>query len=169
MAIIRAISSKESINTVIDYVLRKEKTDSHLVSGLNCEPETVKDEMQITKELWGKTQGRTYKHFVQSFAPGENITHEQAHAIAMQFVAQCPIFKGFEVLIATHKDRKNIHTHFIVNSVNFENGHKFQMKNNDLQRMKDLSDKLCSEHNLVITQKGKTFYGDDREETTIRN
>ena len=35
-------------------------------------------------------------------------------------------WKGHEVLIATHIDRGHIHTHFIVNSVNFEDGHKLQ-------------------------------------------
>ena len=34
-----------------------------------------------TKEIYGKTGGRTYKHFVQSFAPGEDITPEKAHEI----------------------------------------------------------------------------------------
>ena len=32
-----------------------------LVSGLHCEPDTVKDEMQATKELWEKTGGRTVR------------------------------------------------------------------------------------------------------------
>ena len=122
--------------------------------------------LQVIKMIWGKTGGRTYKHFVQSFAPDEQITPEQAHEIATQFAEQCPLFKGFEVLIATHKDRKHVHTHFIVNSVNFEDGHKFQMKSTELQEMKDLSDKLCREHGFTVTQKGKTFHGEDREETT---
>ena len=48
-------------DSAIDYVTKKEKTEEKLVSGLHCEPETVKEEMQATKELWGKTDGRTYK------------------------------------------------------------------------------------------------------------
>ena len=167
MAVIKAVSSKAPISTAIDYVSKDEKTESKLLSGYNLtSPGTAMDEMQATKEVWGKTGGRTYKHFVQSFAPDENITPEQAHEIATQFAEQCPLFKGFEVLIATHKDREHIHTHFVVNSVNFEDGHKFQMKSTELQDMKDLSDKLCRERGLTITQKGKTFHGEDREETT---
>ena len=30
--------------------------------------------MQATKELWGKTDGRTYKHYVQSYHEDEEIT-----------------------------------------------------------------------------------------------
>ncbi|MDE6425844.1 MAG: relaxase/mobilization nuclease domain-containing protein [Ruminococcus sp.] len=167
MAIIKAVSSKSPIKTAIAYVSKEEKTEQKLLSGYNLtSSETAYDEMQITKEIWNKTDGRTYKHFVQSFAPDEEITPEQAHNIAKEFVENCPQFKGFEVLIATHQDREHIHTHFILNSVSFEDGHKFQQKSTELQEMKDLSDKICLEHGFSLTQKGRTFDGKEREETT---
>ena len=65
MAVIKAVSSKAGINTVLDYVMQEEKTEQKLLSGLNCVPDTVKDEMRVTKFLWDKDGGRTYKHFVQ--------------------------------------------------------------------------------------------------------
>lgn len=167
MAIIKAVSSKSPIKTAIAYVSKEEKTEHKLLSGYNLSlPETAYEEMQITKQLWNKTGGRTYKHYVQSFAPDEAITPVQAHTIAKELVESCPQFKGFEVLIATHQDREHIHTHFILNSVSFEDGHKFQQKSTELQEMKDLSDKICLEHGLSLTQKGRTFDGKEREETT---
>ena len=166
MATIKAVSSRCRINSILDYVTKEEKTDLQLLSGMNCSPETVYDEMQATKEVYGKTGGRTYKHFVQSFHKDENIIPEQAHEIAQVFADQCKQFQGFEVLIATHKDKKHIHTHFIVNSVSFEDGHKFRMNKNELQEMKDLSDQLCRQRGLYICEKGKTFEGAEREETT---
>ena len=165
MAVIKAVSSKAGIGQALDYVTKDEKTEKKLVSGLNCEPDTAKDEMQATKELWGKTEGRTYKHFVQSFAPEEKIEPEQAHCIACQMAAKRPEWKGFEVLIATHQDKDHIHSHFIVNSVSFENGHKLQQSRADLQNMKDMSDEICRQQGFHITEKGKTFSGDVREET----
>lgn len=167
MAVIKAVSSKAPISTAIDYVSKDEKTEDKLLSGYNLtSPDTAMDEMQTTKELWNKTDGRTYKHFVQSFAPEEKITPQQAHAVAQEFARECSQFQGFEVLIATHKDKEHIHTHFILNSVSFEDGHKFQMKSTELQEMKELSDSICSRHGLTLTRKGKTFSGEDREETT---
>ena len=165
MAVIKAVSSKAGIGQALDYVTKDEKTEKKLVSGLNCEPDTAKDEMQATKELWGKTEGRTYKHFVQSFAPEEKIEPEQAHCIACQMAAKRPEWKGFEVLIATHQDKDHIHSHFIVNSVSFENGHKLQQSRADLQNMKDMSDEICRQQGFHITEKGKTFSGEVREET----
>ena len=119
MAVIKAVSSKAGIGQALDYVTKEEKTEDKLVSGLHCEPDTVKDEMQATKELWGKTGGRTYKHFVHSYHEDEHITPEQAHKNAVELAKGTEAWKGHEVLIATHIDRGHIHTHFIVNSVNY--------------------------------------------------
>lgn len=167
MAVIKAINNKgkASLNRCIAYVTQEEKTEKKLVSGYNCQPETAMVEMQVTKETWKKTGGRTYKHFMQSFHPDE-VTPEQAHEIAQEFVEKCPTFKGFEVLIATHKDKAHIHTHLIVNSVNFEDGHKFRYSNRELQNMKNLSDQIVKKYGLKITEKGKTYEGTERKKTS---
>ena len=151
MAIIKAVSSRASIAKAINYVTRDEKTEERLISGIGCNPDTAIDEMKATKEIWGKKEGRQYKHFVQSFPPEEAITPEQAHEIARKLCAvQYP---DFEVLIATHKDREHIHSHIILNSVSYVDGRKFQQSVADLQALKDKSDELCREQGLSITQK----------------
>lgn len=157
MAIIKSVkNSHSSIKGIVDYVTKKEKTiGKKLCSGFNCNPDTAAKEMQITKELYGKTDGRTYKHFVQSFPPDEKITPQQAHEIAKEFVESCPLFADFEVLCSTHVDREHIHTHIIVNSVSFIDGHKFQMSKKDLEKMKVLNNKLCLEHGFSVCEIGK--------------
>jgi hypothetical protein len=165
MAVIKAVSSKAGIGHAIDYVTKKEKTEEKLVSGLHCEPETVKEEMQATKELWGKTDGRTYKHYVQSYHEDEEITPEQAHKNAVELAEHTKAWKGHEVLIATHIDKGHIHTHFIVNSVNYENGHKLQWSKHDLKDLKERCNEQSWEQGLHVPEKGKTFAGEVREET----
>ncbi len=88
MAIIKCVKNSHSdIKHIINYVTKKEKTiGKKLCSGFNCNADTVAQEMQMTKELYNKTKGRTYKHFVQSFPPDEKITPEQAHQLAREFV-----------------------------------------------------------------------------------
>lgn len=158
MAIIKAVKNSHSdIKHIINYVTKKEKTiGKKLCSGFNCNADTASKEMQITKELYNKTtKGRSYKHFVLSFPPQEVITPEQAHQLAKEYVESCPLFSGFEVLYATHVDKEHIHTHFVVNSVSFMDGHKFQMSKKDLHDMKVLSNKLCFEHGFSICEIGK--------------
>ena len=165
MATIKAVSSRASIGQSLDYVTKEEKTEEKLVTGLHCEADTVKEEMQATKKLWGKTGGRTYKHFVQSYHADEQITPEQAHKNAIELAKGTEAWKGHEVLIATHIDRGHIHSHFIVNSVNFENGYKLQWSKADLQNLKDRCNEQSRQQGLHVPEKGKTFEGADREET----
>ena len=165
MAVIKAVSSKAGIGQALDYVAKEEKTDEKLVSGLHCEPETVEEEMQATKELWGKTGGRTYKHFVQSYHADEQITPEQAHRNSLELAENTEAWKGFEVLVATHKDKDHIHTHFIVNSVSFEDGHKLQWSSADLRDLKDRCNEQSRQQGLHVPEKGMTFSGEEREET----
>ena len=101
MAVIKAVSSKAGIGHAIDYVTKKEKTEEKLVSGLHCEPETVKEEMQATKELWGKTDGRTYKHYVQSYHEDEEITPEQAHKNAVELAEHTKCFNTANIIPST--------------------------------------------------------------------
>ena len=104
MAVIKAVSSKAGIGQALDYVTKEEKTEDKLVSGLHCEPDTVKDEMQATKELWGKTGGRTYKHFVHSYHEDEHITPEQAHKNAIELGAS----KVFEFYTEDYADTMSL-------------------------------------------------------------
>lgn len=165
MATIKAVSSGASIGRALDYVTQGEKTEAKLMTGFDCSPEMVKHEMQTTKELWGKTAGRTYMHFVQSWHKDEPISHERAHRIGMELVQRQrekgKPWHGFEVLIVTHTDRGHTHNHIIVNSVNMEDGKKLQFSPKDLQAMKDRSDELCRKSGLSICEKGKTFHGED--------
>ena len=159
MATVKVISSKASIGRAINYVTQEKKTNQQLISGFNLNPLLAAEQMQITKKLYNKTDGRTYKHFVLSYHKDEDITPEKAHALACEFAAKAGLFQGFEVLIATHTDAPHIHTHFIVNSVNSEPGKKIHMDASDLQDLRDLSDEICLENGLTITKAGQAFEG----------
>ena len=166
MATVKVVSSKASIGVAINYVTRLDKTRPDLISGQNLNPGFAAQQMQITKKLYGKTGGRTYKHFIQSYHRDEKITPEYAHALAQEFAAKAGLFRGFEVLIATHTDREHIHTHFIVNSVNAETGRKIHMDASNLKDLRDLSDDICREHGLTVTEPGKSFSGEKKPAVT---
>jgi len=148
MAIIKRLSSKESVKNIINYVLSKEKTNERIISGKDCSPSNAAEEMNATKNLYEKTEGITYHHIIQSFKPGE-ITPEKAHQIGLELAEKQ--FKNHEVLIATHKDKEHIHNHLIINSVSFTNGHKLITDKNSLREIKFENNRICEcEHLLTI-------------------
>lgn len=150
MAIIKSISSKASLGKAVKYITNDKKTDKErLVDGKDCNPETAIDEMKATKGIYNKMNGRQYIHYIQSFSPEDKITPEQAHKIGKEFMDH-KSFDGYEVVMATHTDQNHLHNHFIVNSVNFENGNKFQSKWQDLNDLKEYSNQICEREGFSI-------------------
>lgn len=150
MAIIKAISSKANLKRIINYITNDKKTDINLITGKDCMAESSLQEMQYTKELYKKTNGRQYIHLIQSFSPEDKVTKEEVHSLGLKLAER---FTGHQVLIATHIDREHTHNHLVINSVNFEDGRKIQMSKKDLQDIKDFSDKLCIEMDLPVIEK----------------
>lgn len=135
------------------YITQVEKASYnglYLVSGHNCVSRSSFLEMMATKQLYGKTGGRQYYHFVQSFASGEMLTPEQAHQIGLEFAAKQ--FPGFEAVVATHTDKEHAHNHFLVNSVSFENGKKLHQDNQALQNHRMVNDQICRSHGLSVLE-----------------
>jgi hypothetical protein len=147
MAVIKIIPSKARIKNIINYVLNKEKTDDRIISGKNCSPQNAIDEMNITKELYDKTDGLSYHHIIQSFMPGET-TPQKAHSIGKELAERQ--FKDHEVLIVTHIDKGHIHNHLVVNSVSFIDGKKLVSNKETLREIKRESNRICRRENLSI-------------------
>lgn len=152
MAIIKFTNSKSELKTIINYVTRKDKTNIDLITGKDCVANSCFEEMKSVKEFYNKDGGRQYIHIVQSFSKKDELDYKKAHEIGINLANY---FKGFQVLVATHTDREHIHNHLIINSVNFENGKKFNQSKKDMQKVKDYSDRLCVEAGLRIIEKNE--------------
>lgn len=149
MAIIKFTSGKINPRTVINYVCNKEKTTDKLISGKDCMPESCEYEFAEVKKAFGKTDGRTYYHMIQSFSPDDRITPEQAHEVGMQMAE---LFEGYQVLVVTHTNKAHIHNHLVINSVNFENGKKLTISNQELERIKNYSNSICLQNGWDVTE-----------------
>ena len=161
MAVIVVSNSSSSVAGANNYISNSSKTtittstgEQELVTGINCNSETATEEMTATKKLFNKEGGRTYKHYIQSFNPSDDVSPEQAHQIALEF-ANNQKFEGYEILVATHTDQDHIHNHFIVNSVNFRTGEKYHESARELQELKAYSNQLSKEYGLTVPQKNE--------------
>ena len=150
MAILKRQTSKGSLKVIINYVLNREKTEDRIISTKDCSFQNAITEMNATKNLYEKTKGITYHHIIQSFKPGE-ISPEKAHIIGVEFAENK--FKGFEVLVATHKDKNHIHNHLIVNSVSFKDGHKLISNKKSLHELKRENNRICKREHLSTIEK----------------
>ena len=138
---------------VMRYVAQENKTlwnGEQLISGIGCQPETAFDEFLSTKLLHHKDGGVQFYHMVQSFPKGTDIDPRTAHEAARRLAEY---FEGCEVLVCTHVDREHIHSHCIINSVNFETGKKVHIADKQIQALRVCNDQICEELGLPKFQK----------------
>lgn len=88
-----------------------------------------------------------FYHMVQSFPKGAAVDPRQAHEAARRLAEY---FDGCEVLVCTHVDREHIHSHCVINSVNFETGKKLHMAKEQLQELMRRNDAICQEMGLPV-------------------
>ncbi len=162
MATFTAIKNKaqggSAMGRALDYVEQEKKTlweERQLVTGWNCVARSAYEEMMTTKRRYGKTDGRMFYQFVQSFSPEENVTPEEVHAIGLELAQK--LFPDFEVVVATHVDADHLHNHLIVNSVSWKDGKKLHQNAADLQRQRQISDEICAAHGLTVLEPPRKY------------
>jgi hypothetical protein len=162
---LQAAGQEEWLSDVIVYATRRQKTSAivhderteimrQFVTGVNCQPETVRDEMMAVKRKFGKTDGVIAYHGYQSFAPGE-ATPEMAHEIGVK-LAETLWGNKYQVIVATHLDKANLlHNHFVLNNVSMVDGKKYYRSESDYYKMQRESDALCREYKLSVIEEPK--------------
>ena len=146
----RGTQSRAAMRGVMLYVMQEKKTaweGGPLISGINCQPQSVYDDFLNTKLLYHKDGGVMFYHMVQSFPKGAVVDPRQAHEAARRLAEY---FDGCEVLVCTHVDREHIHSHCVINSVNFDTGKKLHMAKEQLQELMRRNDMICQEMGLPV-------------------
>lgn len=150
----------------MEYARNPEKTEQgYYVTAINCLKEIALQQMILTKEQFGKKDGIIAWHGYQSFKPGE-VTAEECHAIGIE-TAKAMWGEDYQVIVTTHLDKDHLHNHFLLNSVSFRTGKKYNYTNAERRRMVAVSDQLCREHGLSVIEKpkkapGRTVWEDEK-------
>ena len=146
----KGTQSRAAMRGVMRYVMQEKKTawdGEPLISGINCQVQSVYDDFLNTKLLYHKDGGVMFYHMVQSFPKGAEVDPRQAHEAARRLAEY---FDGCEVLVCTHVDREHIHSHCVINSVNFETGKKLHMAKEQIQELMRRNDAICQEMGLPV-------------------
>lgn len=149
---------QHDLSQVLDYAENADKTDHFCyVTGINCIPDAAAEQMTMTKQRYGKTGGNVAFHAYQSFKPGE-LTADQCHQIGVELAQR--LWGGrFEIVVATHLNTGCLHNHFVLNSVSFADGKRYNDCKATYREFRRLSDEICREHGLAVIenpQKSKT-------------
>ena len=141
----------QSLSDVMKYAINGDKTEQQFfVSGVNCDPSTAREEMQIVKRQFQDESEIVCYHGFQSFREGE-VTAEQAHEIGVK-LAKKMWGDRFQVIVATHLNTGCLHNHFVLNSVSFTDGKHYHDNTANLRLLRQYSDELCREYALSVIE-----------------
>ena len=151
----------KAIRNVIGYVSNPKKThQGELVTGFGCNPETADGEFLLMKREYiaqtGRRRGKDdviAYHLRQSFVPGE-ITPEEANRIGCELASRFTHGQHAYV-VATHEDRRHVHSHIIISAVNLDCDRKFRNFWGSSKAIQRLSDTLCIQNGLSIIEQPK--------------
>lgn len=171
MAIIKVVKKSGKTYTSLKKVLNYVGEKAYKTYGINCNEDykRVAYDFFETKNYFNKKDGRQYRHYIQSFSPKE-VSKDKALEIAIKWAEEA--FPGHEVFIAVHDDKEHFHSHFIVNTVNFETGEKLHEGARNLAFKKELNDKICKSYGIdnqkLIRQKGDVVSYDKNKYQIIK-
>ncbi len=152
------LSNFENLKNLMDYTTDGDKTEKLLyVSGINCNPHNATKEMLAIKKKFMKNDGILAWHAYQSFKEGE-VTPTEAHNIGLELANEMWGDK-FQVVVTTHLNTKHFHNHFVVNSVSFIDGKKYNADRNSYAEFRRLNDLICMEHGKSYLKEQKTKAG----------
>jgi len=176
-AVIGYIAKNEKVNEdlyldlhkELEYISNDYKTEKRLfVDGINCDSNNAREEFYQVKERYNKMGGIIAFHAIQSFKE-ENMNPEDAHSIGLE-LAEKMWGDRFQVVVATHLDKKHFHNHFLINSVSFTDGKRYYDTRTSYAEFRDLSNQICAKHNLhymeeKITKSGINYSNYLKKET----
>lgn len=143
------------LSNTIEYASNKDKTEKqYYVTGINCDENNIYQEMMMVKEAYNKIDKIQGFHGFQSFKEGE-VTPKEAHKIGVEFANEM-WGDNFQVVVITHLNTNHLHNHFVVNSVSFKDGHKYNYSNSEMARLRRTNDTICEEHGLSFLEEKKT-------------
>lgn len=165
MAITKLLRLKESrsgnkashLKHNLFYICDPAKTGGGAWIGGNAGsvPEIIYDTMIQNKKNWGKEEGSQGFHYVISFPPELDISHETICKIAEDF-AQRLLGGRFYYAYAVHDDHRHKHVHITFDSVSFVDGYKFHSPKSDWEkRIQPITDKLCRKYNIPTLEYNK--------------
>ncbi len=147
MCIIAFLNQKvggRSLKGVNEYIHAPDSTRGRPGIFRGVLPGQSAESMEIIKNLHRKPGGRQYIHVVIS--PNEcRVPPEEFRRAVEEITAW---FSEYQVTAAVHTNTAHIHSHIVINSVNYKTGKKYQQSTKDMEKFKEHCRRVLAAHGI---------------------
>ena len=154
MAILKIVNEagkyhdNRALATVIDYCRKPEKVENGYVGGIACNPLQAVIEMETLASLYNKNDGLRLRHMCLNFEPNELTEPFTAYVIGHQ----AAMYYGYDyqIFYGVHQDKEHIHIHFVMNTVSYRSGLKYQGTKKDYYDYQNHLRAILSEYGISL-------------------
>ena len=169
MPLLIGANSRAKPHKVIEYIMRP--TKAAISETLNiplpqgADSKAIADAFEKTAKAfnkWKSYKERKYYHYKFSPNRQDNVSPKACQAAAVELARE--LFPGHEIVVATHVDTCTVHSHIIINSVNFTTGLSLDIKDREYVRQKDLANEIGLKYGMTpldwrkLTEEKRTAY-----------
>lgn len=137
MAIGKFQKNKHPLEEELIYIRNQATHNNDIIyyDGIACDPYQAYDDFLLCKELWGKTTGIQSYHIIVSLEANELVSNNLPVAMFQNIANVIHYFSRSQIAYAIHSNTKQLHAHYIVNSVSYIDGHKHDFRMNDIRTL----------------------------------
>lgn len=126
-----------------------DKTADGLCHSWGVSNEHAYTDMLFIKQLFCQLEGRQYLHWVLSH--DEGVALDVVDKVAVEIMRM--VGEKYQLIVATHTNTSNYHTHFLINSVNYLTGKKFSESRQDMLDFREKINAILKRYGLNICGK----------------
>lgn len=148
---------------ILGYILNSKKTKSGLFGGvgvLMSKPGWIAQQFRAVRAVYNNNVGKRIHHIVVSFENRKGMIPQDAYLIGWLIAKVFDV--GFQVVFAVHEDAKQLHIHFVINSVNVQTGYKWSMNPVEFSWLQEYIQKceyaICTQRSGVYPQEDQELY-----------
>lgn len=151
---------QSAVENTILYCTDIRKTD---YQHIGCYPSLSTDycdwieEFLMVKHIYHKEDGEQVKHRIVSFSKWELVNYRDAEQFGYE-VARA-YGEKYQTVYAVHQDTKQVHVHFIINTVAYDTGKKFDWGPTEFAWLWQTTNNWLIYHESGITSIGMEAYG----------
>ena len=125
----RKYHDDDALDAVISYCIQDYKTPSMLIGGYGVNLSQAAFEMHRLSSAYGKDNGLRLRHMILSFSDQElKRMGTRALEIVFRITDYAARYYGYEyqIIYAVHEDTDHLHSHLVMNTVNYQTGKKYR-------------------------------------------
>lgn len=150
----------EDIYREIRYIYNPEKCIyKNSINLISADPYIIMNQFLYVKSFYGKQGGKQLEHFVLSLDTECEERDVEIRVLIILASFLLSEFQDYQMTCAIHNSSKNLHVHFIMNSVNMKNGKHFRLTRQEFNNFMYNIGELLSLEGIAL--KGYTYYDEE--------